>query len=127
MRENGLQLARSTGADRLLVELFAALHDCGRESDHFDLGHGDRAAAFAFGLRGSLIVLPDADFATLTEAIRGHEYGRTTRDPTVGTCWDADRLDLGRVGGRPDPRFLSTAAARDRATIDWAYRRSRAG
>jgi uncharacterized protein len=42
----------------------------------------------------------------------------------VQTCWDADRLDLGRVGKRPDPRRLCTPAARDRDVIEWAYRRS---
>jgi uncharacterized protein len=41
------------------------------------------------------------------------------------TCWDADRLDLGRVGKRPSPRFLGTEYARRKDTIEWAYRRSR--
>jgi hypothetical protein len=36
-----------------------------------------------------------------------------TDDPTVGACWDADRLDLPRVGVTVDPRLLSTAAARN--------------
>jgi uncharacterized protein len=27
---------------------------------------------------------------------------------TVQTCWDADRLDLGRVGIKPDPKRLFT-------------------
>jgi uncharacterized protein len=43
---------------------------------------------------------------------------------TVQTCWDADRLDLGRVGKHPHPRYLCTPAARDREVIEWAYRRS---
>lgn len=48
----------------------------------------------------------------------------TTGDVTVQTCWDADRLDLGRVGTRPDRRYLCTIAAKEKATIDWAYERS---
>ena len=40
------------------------------------------------------------------------------------TCWDADRLDLGRVGIRPDPRRLFTAAARSPELLSWAYQRS---
>jgi uncharacterized protein len=46
---------------------------------------------------------------------------------TVLTCWDADRLDLGRVGIRPAPRLLCTSAARDPATIAWAFERGAAG
>ena len=33
--------------------------------------------------------------------------------PTIGTCWDADRLDLGRVGIVPQPKFMSTAFAKE--------------
>ena len=31
--------------------------------------------------------------------------------PTVGTCWDADRLHLPRVSIVPDPALLSTQTA----------------
>jgi uncharacterized protein len=37
--------------------------------------------------------------------------------PTIGTCWDADRLDLGRVGARPDPKYMSTEARKRAARI----------
>lgn len=126
VRENGHRLAHDTGADKELVALFAALHDCCREGDAYDPGHGERAAEFAASLRGSLVVLSDARFELLFEAIRDHEKGFTRADVTVMTCWDADRLDLGRVGKRPDPKYLCTAAAKLPATIAWAYRRSRA-
>jgi uncharacterized protein len=42
----------------------------------------------------------------------------------VLTCWDADRLDLGRVGIRPLAERLCTDAARQPAMLQWAYRRS---
>jgi uncharacterized protein len=126
VRENGLRIAKHTGADPLLVELFAYLHDCCREDDGSDPGHGERAAEFAESLRGSLIRLADEPFALLYEAIRDHELGRTLSDVTVMTCWDADRLDLGRVGICPQPRYLCTEYARRPETIAWAYRRSRA-
>jgi hypothetical protein len=35
-------------------------------------------------------------------------------------CWDADRLNLWRVGIKPDPRFLSTQPARSVERIAWA-------
>ena len=34
-------------------------------------------------------------------------------DPTTGACWDADRLNLWRVGITPAARLLSTTEARD--------------
>lgn len=124
VRENGHRLAKHTGANKQVVELFAFLHDCCREDDGSDPYHGDRAAEFALTLRGTLIHLTDEDFALLFEAIRDHHRGGTRGEITVLTCWDADRLDLGRVGIRPHPRYLCTDFARTSATIDWAYRRS---
>jgi uncharacterized protein len=44
---------------------------------------------------------------------------------TVATCWDADRLDLGRVGVRPDAGRLCTEPARRQEVIEHAWRRSR--
>ena len=125
VRENGLRLARYTGADRLILELFAYLHDCCREDDRSDPGHGERAAEFAESLRGTLIHLADEDFALLHLAIRDHQLGLTRGDVTVLTCWDADRLDLGRVRRRPQPRFLGTEYARRKATIEWVFKRRR--
>ncbi len=127
VRENGHRLARHTGADKEVVELFACLHDCCRENDRYDLGHGERGAGFAAALRGTLIHLPDDAFALLHEAIRDHEKGLTRADVTVMACWDADRLDLGRVRKRPDPKYLCTEFAKKRSTIEWAYRRSLVG
>ena len=45
----------------------------------------------------------------------------------VQTCFDADRLDLARVGKTPDPAVLSTDAAREPETIRWAVERSLKG
>jgi uncharacterized protein len=53
-----------------------------------------------------------------------HSDGHTDGDITVQTCWDADRLDLGRVGIRPSARYLCTEAARCGDLIAAAYRRS---
>ena len=124
VRENGLRLAGLTGAKPRVVELFALLHDSKRESDGHDPEHGHRAAAFARALAGSMFDLEPGDLDLLAAACRDHSEGFTDGDITVVTCWDADRLDLGRVGVRPHPRRLCTAAARDPAIIEWAYARS---
>lgn len=124
VRHNGLQLAELSGANTRVVELFAFLHDCRREHDGRDLKHGHRAAEFAFEIRADYLRLDDAEFELLLVACRGHSDGGLEADVTVQTCWDADRLDLGRVGIVPCPTRLCTAAAREDAVIDAAYRRS---
>lgn len=49
--------------------------------------------------------------------MRDHDKGETTTDPTIGCCWDADRLDLGRVGKKPDPAYMSTMLGRSAANF----------
>ncbi len=127
VRWNGLRLAAQTGADARIVELFAFLHDCQRRHDGADRGHGPRAAAFTAELNGRYFHLDDDELELLTFACDQHTFGRTDAHPTVQTCWDADRLDLGRVGKRPDPARLCTAAARDPALLREAYARSLRG
>ena len=124
--ENGTRLAGRTGADRRVVELFALFHDSRRDNDGSDPGHGARGAELAKTLhdQGDL-GLSDAQAERLCFACQRHTDGLTEADPTVATCWDADRLDLGRVYITPDPRYLCTAAAKDPVVIAWAESRSR--
>lgn len=117
VRDNGLRLARLTGANPEVVELFAFLHDSKRFSDGADPGHGRRAAEFVRVLRGSLITLSDEDFEHLVFACEHHSAGLIEADITVQTCWDADRLDLGRLGVEPEKRNLCTSFARELAMI----------
>ena len=124
VRQNGLYLCQSTGANARVVELFAFLHDSCRRNDGHDPEHGARAADYAQSLQGSVFTIPDGDFVVLVEACQGHTHGRYNDNVTVQTCWDADRLDLGRVGIRPLAERLCTEAARDPVLIESAYRRS---
>jgi uncharacterized protein len=124
VRANGLRLATITGARRDVVELFAVLHDARRENDDYDPQHGARAADLAQSLRGTHLLLDDGAFERLAFACTHHSGGSVEADVTVQTCWDADRLDLGRVGIQPDPDRLCTAAAKDPHMIAWAWRRS---
>jgi uncharacterized protein len=125
VRENGLLLARRTGARPDVVELFALFHDSRRLNDGHDPGHGERGAAFAKSMAGSLFDLDPRGLQLLMEACRGHSDGLTEGDITVLTCWDADRLDLGRIGIQPDPARLCTEAAREPGMLERAIRRSR--
>lgn len=125
--ENGLRLAEETGAIVDVVRLFAVLHDSRRINEGTDPDHGPRAAEFARTLRGQLFVLPDHEFHLLHRACAGHTHERTHPDVTIRTCWDADRLDLGRVGITPHPKYLGTEIASRSATIKWADGRASFG
>ena len=94
---NGIKVAEATGANVKVVELFAFIHDSKRWNDGADIGHGPRAAEFARHLRGEYFELTDHEFDLLYVACRDHAEGETEADVTIQTCWDADRLDLGRV------------------------------
>ncbi len=124
---NGLALlAETPEANGLLVILFALFHDAMRLDDGRDPDHGERAAALARDLRdGDLYRLDDARMDLLEHALAEHARGHTSDDPTAGTCWDADRLNLWRIGVRPDPGLLSTQAAKRPARILWAKRAMR--
>jgi uncharacterized protein len=124
VRNIAIKLASQTGANRKVVELFAFLHDSCRQDDGYDREHGLRAARFAESLLGTHIFLSDREFELLAYACIQHTHGGIEGDITVQTCWDADRLDLGRVGIVPDPARLCTSAARDPDMIEWAYWRS---
>lgn len=114
--------------DPLVVLLFSLFHDAMRENDHIDPGHGLRGGTLAQELLRCR--LSASRLATLFEACRDHTEPRTSDDPTIAVCWDADRLNLWRVGIAPDPELLSSERARDldlirearafhAATYDW--------
>jgi len=128
VRENGLALAAMTpDTDAAVVELFALLHDCSRRDEGRDTGHGERAAEHARQLaRNGVLRLNAAQLGLLVEACAGHEHGGTSAHPTIGCCWDADRLELSRLGRRPIARLLSTKAANDAQTQREAWQRGAA-
>ena len=115
---NGLWLAELLeGADRHVIFLFALLHDSMRESDGHDPNHGARAAALASELHAEgLLGLTSTQLELLQHACQEHTNGFVSTEPTVGACWDADRLDLPRVGIRPHPSYMSTAYGRSKAS-----------
>lgn len=121
---NAREIAAATGVNLRVLELFAVLHDSQRQNENHDPEHGHRAAAYAVALKGTWFELADDEMELLVEACRYHSDGIVDAHPTVQACWDSDRLDLGRVGVRPDPRFLCTSFAKRPEVIEAAYRRS---
>ena len=105
---NGLKLAERTGADVDIVRLFALFHDSKRVNEGTDRGHGKRGGAYARELHGTLFLLAPARLDQLVYACTWHTDRKLDSNPTIGTCWDADRLDLTRIGIRPNPTYMST-------------------
>ena len=145
VRHNGLLVAGELGARPAVVTLFAIFHDSHRHDDRSDPEHGPRAAdwlrkvregdADAHGAcattRLTLRALEPDSFESLRTACALHTTARTHDDPSVAACFIADRLDLSRVGHRPNPRFMpaapqlvtpeliDAAIARERAGLKW--------
>ena len=115
VEKNAVMLGKNTpGCDMEVARLFALLHDCRRQNEGRDPEHGARAAGFAQELfdRGMLGLDPGR-LATLKYAMTHHNNGQVSDDPTIGVCWDADRLDLPRVGTMLDAALMSTRYGRE--------------
>lgn len=121
---HGLTIGKERGADLFVIEFFAFLHDSQRYSDGRDEWHGLRAADYAHSLQGKYFDLLPAQLDDLCYAMKWHSYGSVQTKVNLQTCWDADRLDLGRVNKTPDPKLLSEEAAK---YIESAVKWSRAG
>jgi uncharacterized protein len=124
--ETGVRLAEVSGANLQVVELFAVFHDSQRVTEGTDPSHGIRGASLAADLHGKLFQLDEDDFDLLFVACVGHMDHLADDDPTVQTCWDADRLDLGRVGARIDHSWLGATTLANPTIMEWAHRRAQA-
>lgn len=114
---NGMLLAEILGAHKDVVALFALFHDACRINDRVDDGHGSRGAQLARLLCGKCFDLEKDKLELLVIACELHTRGFTLAEPTVQACWDADRLDLWRVGIRPKEKRLCTEYARQPKVI----------
>jgi uncharacterized protein len=119
-------------AARTCVEIFAWVHDLARLDDGGGNQHAhdgaysiDEVVPAVFG------ILPAVQLETIRTAVLYHSDGMVAehaaadglldhldgpRDVivrTIGCSWDADRLDLPRVGIQPAPEFMSTAGWRE--------------
>jgi len=127
----GRLLALYTGADVEVVRRFALFHDSQRYNDETDVGHGQRAADRARQFCAD--ELTEEQMQLLYLACAGHESGMTSDDPTIGTCWDADRLDIDRLNKLPWLTFISTelggkiASLSTEERLEWANLPPRGG
>ena len=110
VERNGLLLATETGADTTVVRLFALFHDSKRADDDYDEKHGPRGAEFAKTcFEEHRFDINQEQFDKLYHACKFHTTEPRSGDATIDTCYDADRLDLGRVGLKLNPNKMATA------------------
>ena len=109
----GNYLASHTGADGQIISLFAYLHDSKREDEYDDPEHGKRSANFAKELH-------DKKLLSISKKQFHSQPNTKSNDVTIQTCWDADRLDLVRLGITPKNEFLFTEKAKKKEAILFA-------
>ena len=90
----------------------------------YDLEHGRRAAEYVHKIRGKWFDITNEEIELLVEACKYHSDGLVEGDITIQTCWDSDRLELGRVGIKPLPERMCTEFAKRQDVIEEAYERS---
>ena len=111
VEKNAIMLAVQPGVDMTVVRLFAYFHDCKRVEEYEDYEHSKRAAVFVKECweAGKLDFINENQMAKLYLACAEHNGGSISEDPTVGTCFDADRIELLRCGITPRPELMSTS------------------
>lgn len=122
VERNGLYLAERETGDKVVVSLFALFHDSQRINDFDDPNHGERGAKLVMEFyQSGKLPIGEMQLRVLCEACCGHTEIIFHEEPTIKACWDADRLDLTRIGVLPDPELLNTVSAKKIAsTMDYA-------
>ena len=104
---------KTSDVDVLVVKAFAYVHDVERENENDDPQHGLRAAKLVDEIHSTVLeFLTEKEIQQLKEACELHTTTLRTEDATVNACFDADRLDLGRVGITPNPDKMATVQGR---------------
>ena len=111
----GRRLSASTKADMTVVTHFAYVHDSQRQSEDVDPSHAERAAIYCEQLyQQGVLKITKKQYSQLLYACKFHSDTKAkTDDVTIATCWDADRLDLIRLGIILYSGFLFTSCAKE--------------
>ncbi len=104
------RLANAVGEVVEAAVVMGFLHDCARKNDGNDLEHAHDSAVLARELTERFY--PHLDVDRICDAIEGHAGGEVTTDPLSACLWDADRLELKRIGRTIDLDLLSTKVAK---------------
>jgi uncharacterized protein len=114
--ENGLTIASMNGANKNVIIAFSLFHDSKRINDDIDLDHGFKGAKYLELLQNEVNLTKDELILTI-EACQHHNDRKNHSNIDIGTCWDADRLDLMRVGIYPNKDFMSTTQGKEAGLI----------
>lgn len=91
--------------DKENIAFFSIFHDSKRFNDDYDPEHGLRGAEF-FKKLSKIIDITNEQKEIIYEACKKHNYQQEADSLEVGLCFDADRLDLWRVGINPNDDYL---------------------
>ena len=112
VERNAIRL-QHPGVNMTVARLFAYFHDaCRSECKTQSEGeHGLLASELVLSLRNSLLKnLSDDEVELLSNACKLHTTTYKTGNPTIDTCFDADRLDLWRlIHIKPIPERMATS------------------
>lgn len=106
VRANAMLIAREEGADLLVVELAALLHDIGRPAELADCGRTDHAVLGA-SMASSILArygCGDELVAKVAECVKTHRYRKRSPEGIPSSIeakcvYDADKLDsIGAIG-----------------------------
>lgn len=115
-----LMQEKCPAADKEVIRWFAYLHDSMRGNDEYNTEHGLAAAKFINKIRKTFLKdLSDNQIKLLKLACKYHTVRRKTDNLTVNICFDADRLDLPRVGIKPEVRRMASEVGRELALIPY--------
>ena len=119
----GVLIATAEEVDPTVPFLFGFYHDCRRDNDGYDPEHGHRAAVLAHShFQKGWLNISVANLDLLMFACEHHNKGAVDEEcKIVSACWDADRLDLPRVGIQTDPKFLGTDTAKKLANYQFNF------
>jgi len=104
------RLASATGEDVEAAVVMGFLHDGARTDDKGGNGHAHDSAVLARQLLKMFYPHLEAD--RICDAIARHADGEVTGDTLTACLWDADRLELKRIGRTIDLDLLSTRVAK---------------
>jgi uncharacterized protein len=122
VRSNARLIAQHVpGVDVAVTDWFAVLHDAGRRNEYDDPEHGWRDMAYVRKLHrdNGMLGLNGRQFYQLLMALEHHSHPAEPMSITVAACWNADRLDLGRVGITPRLDLMHPEALPPKA-VWWA-------
>lgn len=120
---NALKIAEKNNANKKILIVFSFFHDIRREHESGDPEHGLRGAKYLQTFKYKININKN-ELKKAMIACEGHTSVLHHEDIDIATCWDADRLDLYRVGVKPDPEYLNTEFAKNAINISHATARS---